>query len=243
MVSNVNSNYRTHVVTKNESLWRIAKKELGKNATENKIANYVNKMVKLNKIKNPNTIFVNDKLYLPVQQQNAAASSTNQQAVTNVTTKTKSPQKANSTPTIIKRREVAQVTSKVKQPLTNAEKGFKNFKDKITGHELLIEKAYLGDAISSELYHINILDGKSSNKLNGTYTKDKNGKFKSFLFNGVNKINPYGYDYVLYSNGNIYKQHDIDIHGINNSIVQGKISKSDLQKLITTIEKLLPKKK
>jgi len=54
------------VVKRGDSLWKIAKRKLGKGASNNKIANLVQKIIKANpQIKNPNLIHIGDNVIIP----------------------------------------------------------------------------------------------------------------------------------------------------------------------------------
>ncbi len=55
----------THTVRRGDTLWKIAKNVLGKNATPKQITDFIEQVVKLNGIKNSNRIYVGQEFILP----------------------------------------------------------------------------------------------------------------------------------------------------------------------------------
>ncbi len=75
-VTSDTANYRKHQVKKNESLWKIAKNELGSNASNAQIQKLSNEIARLNKLDTPrkrNCILINSILYLPQKANNTSS--------------------------------------------------------------------------------------------------------------------------------------------------------------------------
>ena len=52
-------------VVRGDSLWKIARRHLGESSSNRVIANYVNEIVRINKIENPDLIYPGEKFKLP----------------------------------------------------------------------------------------------------------------------------------------------------------------------------------
>lgn len=262
------SNQRVYIVRKNDSLWNIAKRELGKKASNQQIADLTNAIAKLNKFdteQKRNNIKVNAKIYLPseakhqdtmlnrpkprkvphyewgsddfkpkkVQNKPVPATPQKTQPPKKVAAPKTKPVQVKTKPAPVKQHAT------VPQAKSNALKGFDKVYTNIFNKDMRVEKAFFVPAIKTKLYHIYTTSADGRMHLRGSCEKDQNGKIKLISFNGENKINSFGYDYVLLANGNIYKKTDLDYYSDSNNIpVQDKVPEATMQKMKAQLEKI-----
>ena len=78
------TNSQEHIVQSGDTLWGIASKQLGPNASNEEIAQYVNKLANYNNIDNPNLINVGQEIKIPLSSEGPSPTQINREDATKI---------------------------------------------------------------------------------------------------------------------------------------------------------------
>ena len=237
-----------HIVQKGESLWRIAQKQLGKNANKAQLTDYMYALAKVNGLDTSykmNNLKINQELYLPegfTVEKTKTADKT--PAVTN-NKKVDKPRSTNASNPIKATKNTNNTQETKTAPavttLTQAEMSFsKRFNTVLKDSKVRVERAsVLSNSSNIKIYHVftekKYLDGTTSkNSPVMTFSVDNAGKISNISFEDDKNINIYGYDYKINSDNKIvgFQSYDGKVYGI--------ISKDQMKLLTEKLTSLIP---
>ena len=213
---------KEHVLKRGESLWSLAKKELGndKKLSNNEIRNYMFLIAKINgldTVEKMNGLHANQKIYLPGKIADAVKAQKTTENSTVV---------ANNTPVTPK---------KIEKEKSSAEKTVDELLDRLkTDKSLYVQGAMFG-AFSSNTYHVfryrhdNNYISRQSPVI--AFDVDSQGKVFRISLDDINDVLPLKYDYNIYSNG------QINLRNYRETQVE-KIDKQTTEKLFNEVQNL-----
>ena len=236
-----------HVVQKGESLWRIAQKQLGKNANKAQLTDYMYALAKVNGLDTSykmNNLKINQELYLPVGftvEKTKTADKT--PAVTN-NKKVDKPQRTNASNPIKATKNTSNTQETKTAPavttLTQAEMSFgKRLNTVLKDSKVRVERASVIRSGDTKLYHVftekKYPDGTvSKNSPVMTFHVDNAGKISNISFEDDKNTNIYGYDYRINGANKIvgFQSYDKKIYGT--------VSKDQMKLLTEKLTSLIP---
>lgn len=236
---------KEYILKNGESLWRIAKRELGnKKLTNEEIRDYMLLIAKLNNLTSPekmNALKANETIYLPgksnqTTQQPAPYKKEIGWIKTDFTSFKPDTTIAVSRKAPIEIKPVEQVKPEpveVKERTDVQQTVDKLLTDLKTNKTLYLKRMHVPNDVA---YWVMGRKEHSSGFISqqhpyAGFTLDKDGKIKKVTFEGINDLWRYGNDYEVYSNGDvIFKKSPNKVHE--------KLSKDDNEKLFNEFNRI-----